>query len=78
MKFNLFAACALASPAAATLSRSFYAGHDLSSLPMLENADVAPAIFKDTLQNDTIRPAEDILVDGGMNSVRLRYASLLS
>ncbi|KAI9644952.1 hypothetical protein NHQ30_006987 [Ciborinia camelliae] len=50
-------------------SSFFYKGHDLSSLLMLEEGG---AIFKDTLKNNATRPAEAILGDGGMNSVRLR------
>jgi arabinogalactan endo-1,4-beta-galactosidase len=47
----------------------FYKGHDLSSLKTLEDTG---GIFKDTTQNNRTRPAEDILGDGGMNTVRLR------
>jgi hypothetical protein len=47
----------------------FYKGHDLSSLKMLEEGG---CIYKDTARNNQTRPAEDILGDGGMNSVRLR------
>ncbi|GAB7364855.1 hypothetical protein MBLNU230_g5648t1 [Neophaeotheca triangularis] len=47
----------------------FYAGHDLSSLLTVEEAGY---VFRDSARNDTIRPAEDILGDGGMNTVRLR------
>ncbi|KAG0649758.1 putative arabinogalactan endo-beta-1 [Hyphodiscus hymeniophilus] len=47
----------------------FYKGHDLSSLLMLEEGD---CIYKDTARNNETRPAEAILGDGGMNSVRLR------
>jgi arabinogalactan endo-1,4-beta-galactosidase len=36
---------------------------------MLEEGD---CIYKDTARNNQTRPAEDILGDGGMNSVRLR------
>ncbi|CAD6447150.1 56b48e63-0526-4c78-8036-7a28772257f0 [Sclerotinia trifoliorum] len=47
----------------------FYKGHDLSSLLMLEGGG---SIFKDTTKHNATRPAEAILGDGGMNSVRLR------
>ncbi|KAL9086626.1 MAG: hypothetical protein Q9165_007069 [Trypethelium subeluteriae] len=44
-------------------------GHDLSSLLILEEGG---AIYKDTQRNNQTRPAEDILIDGGMNTARLR------
>ncbi|KAG9229259.1 family 53 glycosyl hydrolase [Amylocarpus encephaloides] len=47
----------------------FYKGHDLSSLKTLEDTG---SIFKDTKRHNQTRPAEDILGDGGMNTVRLR------
>jgi arabinogalactan endo-1,4-beta-galactosidase len=47
----------------------FYKGHDLSSLKIEEDGGY---IFKDTLRGNKTRPAEDILGDGGMNTVRLR------
>ncbi|KAF2215715.1 glycoside hydrolase family 53 protein [Cercospora zeae-maydis SCOH1-5] len=47
----------------------FYKGHDLSSLKILEDGGV---IYKDTARDNATRPAEDILGDGGMNTVRLR------
>lgn len=47
----------------------FYKGHDLSSLLTLEEGG---AIYKDTARNNQTRPAEAILGDGGMNTVRLR------
>jgi arabinogalactan endo-1,4-beta-galactosidase len=47
----------------------FYKGHDLSSLKMLEEGGY---VYKDTARNNQTRAAEDILGDGGMNSVRLR------
>ncbi|KAF8867099.1 glycosyl hydrolase 53 [Acephala macrosclerotiorum] len=47
----------------------FYKGHDLSSLLTLEEGG---AIYKDTGRNNQTRPAEAILGDGGMNTVRLR------
>ncbi|KAK6594086.1 glycosyl hydrolase family 53 [Botrytis cinerea] len=50
-------------------SSYFFKGHDLSSLLMLEQGG---SIFKDTLKHNATRPAEAILGDGGMNSVRLR------
>jgi len=48
---------------------SFYKGHDLSSLLMLEEGG---SIYKDTERHNETRAAEAILGDGGMNSVRLR------
>ncbi|KAL3420681.1 glycosyl hydrolase family 53 [Phlyctema vagabunda] len=47
----------------------FFKGHDLSSLKLLEDGG---SIFKDTQRRNATRPAEDILGDGGMNTVRLR------
>lgn len=47
----------------------FYKGHDLSSLTILENGG---AIYHDTARHNQTRPVEDILGDGGMNTVRLR------
>ncbi|KAM3071405.1 hypothetical protein ACMFMG_009000 [Clarireedia jacksonii] len=47
----------------------FYKGHDLSSLKMLEEGG---SIYKDTSKHNATRPAEAILGDGGMNTVRLR------
>ncbi|PPJ58161.1 hypothetical protein CBER1_02627 [Cercospora berteroae] len=47
----------------------FYKGHDLSSLKILEEGG---AVYKDTARGNATRPAEDILGDGGMNTVRLR------
>lgn len=47
----------------------FYKGHDLSSLKLMEESQV---IYKDTARNNETRPADDILGDGGMNTVRLR------
>lgn len=47
----------------------FYAGHDLSSLGIMYEGGY---IYRDSARNNTIRPAEDILGDGGMNTVRLR------
>lgn len=47
----------------------FYKGHDLRSLKLLEEGCT---IFKDTARYNQTRPAEDILGDGGMNTVRLR------
>lgn len=47
----------------------FFKGHDLSSLLMLEQGG---CIYKDTTRQNETRPAEAILGDGGMNSVRLR------
>ena len=50
---------------------TFYQGHDLSSLLIIEEGG---AIYKDTQRRNETRPAEDILIDGGMNTARLRYA----
>ncbi|KAI7235669.1 glycosyl hydrolase 53 [Hortaea werneckii] len=47
----------------------FYKGFDLSSLKVLEDGG---AVYKDTQCGNATRPAEDILGDGGMNTVRLR------
>jgi arabinogalactan endo-1,4-beta-galactosidase len=47
----------------------FYKGHDLSSLKLCEGAGSS---FVDTARGNHTRPAEDILGDGGMNTVRLR------
>ncbi|KAG9758949.1 glycosyl hydrolase 53, partial [Aureobasidium melanogenum] len=47
----------------------FYKGFDLSSLHILELGNVT---YKDTAKGNATRPAEDILGDGGMNTVRLR------
>ena len=51
-------------------AQAFYRGHDLSSLKLLEDGGT---LYKDTAQDNVTRPAEDILKDGGMNTVRLRY-----
>lgn len=53
-----------------TLDPFFYKGFDLSSLHILELGNVT---YKDTAKGNATRPAEDILGDGGMNTVRLRY-----
>ena len=50
-------------------AQAFYKGHDLSSLKLLEDGGT---IYKDTQESNATRPAEDILKDGGMNTVRLR------
>lgn len=47
----------------------FFKGFDLSSLAILEGGGT---IYKDTARHNETRPAEDILGDGGMNTVRLR------
>lgn len=52
----------------------FYKGFDLSSLHILELGNVT---YKDTARHNATRPAEDILGDGGMNTVRLRYVERL-
>jgi len=50
----------------------FYKGFDLSSLHILEEANTT---YEDTARHNETRPAEDILGDGGMNTVRLRYGT---
>jgi arabinogalactan endo-1,4-beta-galactosidase len=47
----------------------FYKGFDLSSLKIEEDGG---AVYKDTQRGNATRPVEDILGDGGMNTVRLR------
>lgn len=47
----------------------FFKGYDLSSLRMLEEGG---AVYHDSARYNVTRPAEDILGDGGMNTVRLR------
>ncbi|KAH8675413.1 family 53 glycosyl hydrolase [Xylariales sp. PMI_506] len=49
---------------------TFYKGHDLSSLKLLE--DSGTYFYVDTARHNETRPADDILGDGGMNGVRLR------
>ena len=49
----------------------FFKGYDLSSLQMLEEGG---AVYHDSARQNVTRPADDILGDGGMNTVRLRYA----
>lgn len=65
---------AVASPAKPAQNQAvdpfFYKGFDLSSLHILELGNVT---YKDTAKGNATRPAEDILGDGGMNTVRLRY-----
>jgi arabinogalactan endo-1,4-beta-galactosidase len=67
------AVCTLATAGKARQSagNTFYKGHDLSSLGLLESNG---ATFIDSQRGNAVRPLEDILGDGGMNSVRLRYA----
>ncbi|KAK5019138.1 hypothetical protein LTR39_000563 [Cryomyces antarcticus] len=48
---------------------TFYKGLDLSSVATLEERGV---VYKDTQRNNRTRPVEDILGDGGMDTVRLR------
>ena len=50
-------------------ARTFYKGHDLSSVKLLNDNDY---IYKDTARGNETRPVESILGDGGMNGVRLR------
>jgi arabinogalactan endo-1,4-beta-galactosidase len=73
--FVLLSASALGQAAEASSSDAFaapffYQGHDLSSLKFLEETGT---VYKDSARNNQTRPAEDILGDGKMNSVRLRY-----
>lgn len=64
-----FAFAAPPSQPASGTSPSFYKGHDLSSLLMLEESD---NIYVDTERGNITRSADAILADGGMNGVRLR------
>lgn len=57
-------------PEPVTLQPYFYKSFDLSSLHILEEANTT---YRDTARSNATRPAEDILGDGGMNTVRLRY-----
>ncbi|KAI9757599.1 MAG: hypothetical protein M4579_003412 [Chaenotheca gracillima] len=70
---NVLAAPALDAPSENLEERNrgpfFYKGHDLSSLKILEDSG---SIYKDTARHNKTRAAEDILGDGGMNTVRLR------
>lgn len=59
-------ATTVASPSSSPL---LYKGFDLSSLKILEDGG---ASYKDTARGNATRPVEDILGDGGMNTVRLR------
>jgi arabinogalactan endo-1,4-beta-galactosidase len=56
-------------PTQSPVDSFFYKGFDLSSLHILELGNVT---YKDTARHNVTRPAEDILGDGGMNTVRLR------
>lgn len=77
MKFHLTTLAALTagiglaagSPASRAAQPFFYKSFDLSSLHILEEANTT---YKDTARHNLTRPAEDILGDGGMNTVRLR------
>ena len=78
MRFNLSIITALVSslglvaagrPDSKATQPYFYKSFDLSSLHILEEANTT---YKDTARNNATRPAEDILGDGGMNTVRLR------
>jgi arabinogalactan endo-1,4-beta-galactosidase len=62
-------ACAAIGVTGAKPGYTFYKGHDLSSLKREEARGVT---YKDTLRRNITRPLENILGDGGMNSVRLR------
>ena len=75
LSLSLLWTAALAQPKSrpADISPYFYKSHDLSSLRTLELGNVT---YKDTARNNITRPAEDILGDGGMNTVRLRYIQL--
>lgn len=52
-----------------TSAELIYLGHDLSSLRILE---LGGAIYHDSARDNETRPAEDILGDGGANTIRLR------
>lgn len=52
---------------------TFYKGHDISSVGQEE---ALGRVYRDGQRGDVIRPLEDILGDGGMNAVRLRYVLL--
>lgn len=73
MRISSYLTAALSAVSIATASPSkkpfFYKGHDLSSLKILEDGG---ASYKDTARGNATRPVEDILGDGGMNTVRLR------
>lgn len=73
MKLSSYLYAALSAAALSSASPSkkpfFHKGHDLSSLKILEDGG---ASYKDTAKGNKTRPAEDILGDGGMNTVRLR------
>lgn len=66
MRFALIAS--LTATALAT-APSFYKGFDLSSLRLFEESGY---VFKDAQHGNKTRDCEDILGDGGMNTVRLR------
>ena len=70
LSYLLLALPVLAASIPKRQSSYFYTGHDLSSLLLLEQTG---SIYKDTARQNATRPAEAILADGGMNSVRLRY-----
>lgn len=73
MRVSSYLLAALSAVGVTTASPSkkpfFYKGHDLSSLQILEDGG---ASYKDTARGNATRPVEDILGDGGMNTVRLR------
>lgn len=73
ISLHLLTAITAASIASAAYTQKpyFYKGHDLSSLKILEDGPPG-AVYKDTARGNITRPAEDILGDGGMNTVRLR------
>lgn len=50
---------------------TFFKGHDLSSLAILEKGGFT---FKDPTRGNATRAADDMLGEGGMNTVRLRCA----
>ena len=52
------------------MTAGFFKGHDLSSLLLLERGGFQ---FKDPNRGNQTRPVEEMLGDGGMNTVRLRF-----
>lgn len=67
MRFSSYLLAALSAVGVTTALS--YKGHDLSSVKILEDGG---AVYRDTARGNAIRPVEDVLGDGGMNTVRLR------
>ncbi|KAK5133553.1 hypothetical protein LTR08_007592 [Meristemomyces frigidus] len=65
----LFASAAPSASSYGSNQPFFYKGFDLSSVKIEEDGG---AVYKDTQRGNATRPVEDILGDGGMNTVRLR------